>query len=88
MKYYIELYNVKDGEYGDYYRWCSFDLITEGNTLEELLDNAIYFLIAQDGEDVGERVADDKLAYDLITKEYERLVRREIQQIFDSELNT
>ena len=50
--------------------WYSCDLQTMGNTLEELLDNAVYFKIDQDGGEIGDYPADDKLAHDLITEEY------------------
>ena len=37
--------------------WFSMDLISEGDTLEDLYSNAVFFLIDQDGGEIGERDA-------------------------------
>jgi hypothetical protein len=70
VKYSVELYAVKDES--DERGWYSMDLISDGSTLEELLDNAAYIMIDQDGGEVGQRPADDRMAVRLITAEYER----------------
>lgn len=52
-------------------RWASYDMIiTEGNTLEELLDNASVFVIDQDGGELGELSADKDWMIELITEKY------------------
>jgi hypothetical protein len=70
----ISISNVKDDS--DDGRWCSYDLDTEGNTLDELLDNASYYMTDQDGGEIGFTEADDALAYELIVEHYCRDHRR------------
>lgn len=48
-------------------RWRSYDLETHGVTLDECLQNAIYWHVDQDGESIGESIADDNAAVDYIT---------------------
>lgn len=50
--------------------WTSKFLVTHGNDLNELLDNAEYFFIDQDGGEVGDSVADDRDAYNFIKDWY------------------
>lgn len=63
---------------GDYGNWLGKSLYSEGNTLDELLDNATYFLIDQDGGEAGELPADDNRAIRFITSEYYRLAKKGI----------
>ena len=67
----IYLENVKSNSDGAF---CSYDLYTFGSSLEELLANASYSLIDQDGGEVRQVEADDDLAEKLIREEFETLV--------------
>lgn len=55
--------------------FLSAELITEGNTLEELLENAWYALIDQDGGEYGQREADDDYAAELITEKFNEVTK-------------
>lgn len=57
-------------EHRDAGPWRSYDLHTEGSTLEELLNNAVYWQIDQDGGCLGYVSADDSIAVEYITTEY------------------
>jgi hypothetical protein len=48
--------------------WRSYDLQAEGDTLEELLDSAVYWQTDQDGGSLGDRPADDSHAQVYIEK--------------------
>jgi hypothetical protein len=47
-----------------------YDLETEGHTLFELLQNAVYWQVDQDGQNLGDIPADDAFAESLIAKEW------------------
>ena len=51
-------------------QWSNKELTTYGNTLNELLDNASYFFIDQNGGELGDDVADDQDAINYITDWY------------------
>jgi hypothetical protein len=57
-------------EHEDSGAWRSYDLETEGETLDECLDNAVYWQVNQDGESLGGIPADDDLAIRLITEKW------------------
>lgn len=63
-------------EYEDEGPWRSLDLYTEGDTLEELLDSACYFMTDQDGGSLGEREADDDKAQAYIADEFNKQTRQ------------
>lgn len=63
--YTFEMKDVKSSECG---RFFSFDLYSEGNTLEDMIYNAVYIGIDQDGGEGPIREADDLKAELLITK--------------------
>jgi len=63
-KYDFQLYAVDSDS--DERGWYSMDLVSYGNTIEELYENAEYFLIDQDGGEIGERRADDYEAHHLL----------------------
>lgn len=69
-KHSIECADFKDHD--DSGRWRSYDLETFGDTLDELLDNAIYWQTDQDGGSLGECAADDDAAVEYITKEFHK----------------
>lgn len=54
----IVAYNSDSDERG----WYSMDLLTDGNTLEDLYENATAILIDQDGGEVGQQKASGFLA--------------------------
>jgi hypothetical protein len=81
----ISCENFKDHE--DEGRWRSYDLETEGETLEELLANAVYWQIDQDGGSLGEVEADDDHAVDYITKEFNRIMAERSLADFEYKLN-
>lgn len=67
--YYIE--NVDMGASDRYEpRWSNKELSTFGDSLADLLDNAAYFFIDQDGGDLGDSIADDQDAINYITDWY------------------
>lgn len=55
-KYSVDIPDFKTSEEGRFY---SYDLYSEGNTLEELIENAVYCGIDQDGGDGPVLEADD-----------------------------
>lgn len=61
--------------YDEHYRSYGY-LLAEGNTLEELLDDATVSIISQDGEEVDRVEADAKWMQALIVAEYERLTAK------------
>lgn len=63
QRYCIEISDVKTSEDGRFY---SFDLFSEGSTLEELINNAVYVGIDQDGGEGPTYEADDLDAEKLI----------------------
>ena len=50
--------------------WTTKFIESDGDTLDELLANATYFFIDQDGGDVGQEPADDTTAYNFIRDWY------------------
>lgn len=56
-KYSITLPDFKDHQ--DSGVWRSYELQAEGNTLQELLDSAVYYMVDQDGGELGFKAADD-----------------------------
>lgn len=56
-------------------RWRSYELYTEGSTLDECLSNAVYWLEDQDGGSMGDRPADDNDAVDYITNWFNKGVK-------------
>lgn len=68
MRFTLRVPDFKD--HADEGRWRSYDLETEGDTLEELLDNAIYWQTDQDGGEMGDVPADDTSAQKHIAKWY------------------
>ena len=62
----LTIENFKDHE--DEGQWRSYDLETEGATLEECLENAVYWQTDQDGGSLGDIPADDDRAVAAIEK--------------------
>lgn len=56
-KYYVFCSDFK--EHQDAGPWRSYDLESEGNSLDELLENAVYWQVDQDGGSLGDTPADD-----------------------------
>ena len=87
-KYYIEI-DTNGAEahgYEDQYLWvCYGTIISEGDTLEELLESATVDLIDQDGGEVSQVEADDKWMQDLVRQEFEKLVKKENSNEDDKE---
>lgn len=52
----------------------SYDLETDGATLDECLENAVYWQVDQDGGSLGMIEADDDRAIDLITREWNKKI--------------
>jgi hypothetical protein len=71
-KYSIEAPDFMDHQ--DEGPWRSYDLQSEGDTLEELLTNAVYWQTDQDGGSLGEVEADDDAAQAYITNWYNERV--------------
>lgn len=69
-------YNIESADLGesDNYcpRWACKELSTYGDTLEELIDNAAYFFIDQDGGELDDSPADDNEAVEYIVKWFEK----------------
>lgn len=66
-----KIFNLFEADFKDHQDeppWRSYDLETEGDTLEELLDNAVYWQTDQDGGSLGEVPADDDEAQEYIIK--------------------
>lgn len=72
-KYSFEFNGLEGSE--DEGQFLSADLITEGDTLEELLNNAWYALTDQDGGEWGQREADDSFAEELISAKYAEVTK-------------
>ncbi len=70
-KYYLEI-DVSGYEAPcDEGRWLGYDLIiTEGNTLQECLENASIGLTDQDGGEVDQRPADEDWMSDIVEKAF------------------
>jgi hypothetical protein len=68
------LYSIEGIDMGESSRYepmfTSKQLDTYGDNLGELLDNATYFYIDQDGGEVGQSAADDDAAHDYIKEWY------------------
>jgi hypothetical protein len=67
------LYSIEDIDFGEsdkFHFFTNRQLFTFGDNLEELLDNAVYILIDQDGGEAGEERADDQGAIDYVTDWY------------------
>jgi hypothetical protein len=67
------LYNIEGVDMGEsdrYDRFTNRELHTFGDNLGELLDNAAYFYIDQDGGEVSQGPADDEAAHDYIKEWY------------------
>lgn len=64
-KYSIEHENLgEDSKYEP--RYCEAFLSSEGDNFDELIDNAEYFFIDQDGGEIGSAKADDTRAFKFI----------------------
>lgn len=63
VKYEINIRDVKESDDGRFY---SFDLFSEGSTMAELLENAVYVGVDQDGGEGPTHEADDLIAEKLI----------------------
>lgn len=72
----IECRDFKDHEDGGC--WRSYDLETFGHTLEELLENAVYWQTDQDGGSIGEVPADDAKAQEYIEAEYKKRLEEQV----------
>lgn len=78
-KYYIEVdaKGVQATGYEDRLPWVSYGtIVSEGDTLEELLDNATVDLIDQDGEEAAIVGADKQWMLDLVEMEYIKQLTR------------
>jgi hypothetical protein len=74
-KHCVDVQDFKD--HADEGRWRSYHLFAEGDTLEQLLDSAVYFMTDQDGGEMGEVPADDAKAQAYITKYFYAREERE-----------
>lgn len=66
--------NFKQHE--DQGRWRTYDLEAHGDTLDELIDSAVYWQTDEDGGEMGEVPADDVKAQSFIIDWYERQALR------------
>jgi len=64
LKYEVTLTNYKTHE--DSGQWRSYDLVAEGDTLEELLDSCTVFEMDQDGGDITSYTHCDTPEYNAI----------------------
>lgn len=85
-KYYIEI-DISDTEatgYEDRFNWVSYGAIqSQGNTLDELMENATVDLVDQDGGEAAIVEANEAWMQDLIAEEFKRItsVRFKMQQL-------
>lgn len=76
MKYRYYISDFKD--HCDAGPWRSYDLQAEGDTLEELLDNAWIFEVSQDGESLRDYKADCRESLLIIHRCFEKESKNEI----------
>lgn len=67
---------IDDSDHG-YWRGAS-TLVSEGDSLDELLDNATIYWSDQDGGEAGESEGDDDWCAELIQTEYYKKIAKDI----------